>query len=74
MKLEAVDKRNPMLLRVSTVVDAEDYRIKRPAHGFLVNMKLEAVDKRNPMLLRVATVVDAEDYRIKPIRFTEERS
>ncbi|MGH0165286.1 UNVERIFIED_CONTAM: hypothetical protein FKN15_051060 [Acipenser sinensis] len=65
MKLEAVDKRNPMLLRVATVVDAEDYRIKRPAHGFLVNMKLEAVDKRNPMLLRVATVVDAEDYRIK---------
>ncbi|KAK6491918.1 lethal(3)malignant brain tumor-like protein 3 isoform X1 [Huso huso] len=28
MKLEAVDKRNPMLLRVATVVDAEDYRIK----------------------------------------------
>ncbi|MGH0145181.1 UNVERIFIED_CONTAM: hypothetical protein FKN15_056820 [Acipenser sinensis] len=28
MKLEVVDKRNPMLLRVATVVDAEDYRIK----------------------------------------------
>ncbi|XP_067867686.1 lethal(3)malignant brain tumor-like protein 4 isoform X3 [Heterodontus francisci] len=28
MKLEAVDKRNPMLIRVATVVDLEDHRIK----------------------------------------------
>lgn len=28
MKLEAVDKRNPMLIRVSTVVDTEDHRLK----------------------------------------------
>ncbi|KAJ8270751.1 hypothetical protein GJAV_G00118820 [Gymnothorax javanicus] len=28
MKLEAVDKRNPMLVRVVTVVDTEDHRIK----------------------------------------------
>lgn len=28
MKLEAVDKRNPMLIRVATVVDVEDYRVK----------------------------------------------
>nr|XP_023678666.1 lethal(3)malignant brain tumor-like protein 4 isoform X3 [Paramormyrops kingsleyae] len=28
MKLEAVDKRNPMLIRVATIVDAEDYRVK----------------------------------------------
>uniref|UniRef100_A0AAY4DX65 SAM domain-containing protein n=1 Tax=Denticeps clupeoides TaxID=299321 RepID=A0AAY4DX65_9TELE len=28
MKLEAVDKRNPMLVRVATVVDSDDHRIK----------------------------------------------
>ncbi|XP_030623351.1 lethal(3)malignant brain tumor-like protein 4 [Chanos chanos] len=28
MKLEAVDRRNPMLIRVATVVDTEDYRVK----------------------------------------------
>uniref|UniRef100_UPI00398E4518 lethal(3)malignant brain tumor-like protein 3 isoform X3 n=1 Tax=Pristiophorus japonicus TaxID=55135 RepID=UPI00398E4518 len=28
MKLEAVDKRNPMLIRVATIVDTEDHRIK----------------------------------------------
>ncbi|MBN3302679.1 LMBL4 protein, partial [Amia calva] len=28
MKLEAVDKRNPMLMRVATIIDTEDYRIK----------------------------------------------
>ncbi|XP_048858033.1 lethal(3)malignant brain tumor-like protein 4 isoform X3 [Brienomyrus brachyistius] len=28
MKLEAVDKRNPMLIRVATIVDVEDYRVK----------------------------------------------
>uniref|UniRef100_A0AAY5F419 SAM domain-containing protein n=1 Tax=Electrophorus electricus TaxID=8005 RepID=A0AAY5F419_ELEEL len=28
MKLEAVDRRNPMLVRVATVVDTEDYRVK----------------------------------------------
>uniref|UniRef100_A0A674B4E8 L3MBTL histone methyl-lysine binding protein 3 n=1 Tax=Salmo trutta TaxID=8032 RepID=A0A674B4E8_SALTR len=28
MKLETVDKRNPMLVRVATVVDTEDHRIK----------------------------------------------
>ncbi|XP_072235099.1 lethal(3)malignant brain tumor-like protein 4 [Leuresthes tenuis] len=27
-KLEAVDRRNPMLIRVSTVTDTEDYRVK----------------------------------------------
>ncbi|XP_041824120.1 lethal(3)malignant brain tumor-like protein 4 [Melanotaenia boesemani] len=27
-KVEAVDKRNPMLIRVATVVDTEDYRVK----------------------------------------------
>ncbi|XP_062255063.1 lethal(3)malignant brain tumor-like protein 4 isoform X1 [Platichthys flesus] len=28
MKVEAVDKRNPMLIRVSTIVDTEDHRLK----------------------------------------------
>ncbi|RXN14905.1 lethal(3)malignant brain tumor 4 isoform X1 [Labeo rohita] len=28
MKLEAVDRRNPMLIRVATVVETEDYRVK----------------------------------------------
>uniref|UniRef100_A0A673YV74 L3MBTL histone methyl-lysine binding protein 4 n=1 Tax=Salmo trutta TaxID=8032 RepID=A0A673YV74_SALTR len=28
MKLEAVDRRNPMLVRVATVADTEDYRVK----------------------------------------------
>ncbi|XP_017280534.1 lethal(3)malignant brain tumor-like protein 4 isoform X2 [Kryptolebias marmoratus] len=28
MKVEAVDKRNPMLIRVATVVDTEDHRLK----------------------------------------------
>ncbi|XP_078423484.1 lethal(3)malignant brain tumor-like protein 4 [Cetorhinus maximus] len=28
MKLESVDKRNPMLIRVATIVDTEDHRIK----------------------------------------------
>ncbi|XP_031440079.1 lethal(3)malignant brain tumor-like protein 4 [Clupea harengus] len=28
MKLEAVDRRNPMQIRVSTIVDTEDYRVK----------------------------------------------
>lgn len=28
MKLEAVDKRNTMLIRVVTVVDTDDHRIK----------------------------------------------
>uniref|UniRef100_A0A8C9WIK8 L3MBTL histone methyl-lysine binding protein 4 n=1 Tax=Scleropages formosus TaxID=113540 RepID=A0A8C9WIK8_SCLFO len=28
MKLEAVDRRNPMLIRVATIVDVEDYRVK----------------------------------------------
>lgn len=28
MKLEAVDKRNPALIRVATVVETEDHRIK----------------------------------------------
>ncbi|XP_062847313.1 lethal(3)malignant brain tumor-like protein 4 isoform X2 [Trichomycterus rosablanca] len=28
MKIEAVDRRNPMLIRVATVVDSEDYRVK----------------------------------------------
>ncbi|XP_036414206.1 lethal(3)malignant brain tumor-like protein 4 [Colossoma macropomum] len=28
MKLEAVDKRNPMLIRVSTISDTEDHRVK----------------------------------------------
>lgn len=27
-RLEAVDRRNPMLIRVATVTDTEDYRIK----------------------------------------------
>lgn len=27
-KLEAVDRRNPMLIRVATIVDTEDYRVK----------------------------------------------
>lgn len=30
MKLEAVDKRNPMLIRVATVADTEDHRLKVP--------------------------------------------
>lgn len=28
MKVEAVDKRNPMLIRVATIVDTEDHRLK----------------------------------------------
>ncbi|XP_028821874.1 lethal(3)malignant brain tumor-like protein 4 isoform X2 [Denticeps clupeoides] len=28
MRLEAVDRRNPMLIRVATIVDTEDYRVK----------------------------------------------
>ncbi|XP_073686882.1 lethal(3)malignant brain tumor-like protein 4 isoform X2 [Garra rufa] len=28
MKLEAVDRRNPMLIRVATIADIEDYRVK----------------------------------------------
>lgn len=28
MKLEVVDKRNPVLVRVATVVDTDDHRIK----------------------------------------------
>ncbi|XP_035285417.1 lethal(3)malignant brain tumor-like protein 4 isoform X1 [Anguilla anguilla] len=28
MKLEAVDRRNPMLIRVATIIDSEDYRVK----------------------------------------------
>uniref|UniRef100_A0A8D0B7G5 SAM domain-containing protein n=1 Tax=Salvator merianae TaxID=96440 RepID=A0A8D0B7G5_SALMN len=28
MKLEAVDKRNPMLIRVATIIDRDDYRVK----------------------------------------------
>lgn len=28
MKLEAVDRRNPMLIRVATIADTEDYRVK----------------------------------------------
>ena len=28
MKLEAVDKRNPMFIRVATVADTDDHRIK----------------------------------------------
>lgn len=28
MKLEAVDKRNPILIRVATIIDKDDHRIK----------------------------------------------
>ncbi|XP_078236311.1 lethal(3)malignant brain tumor-like protein 4 isoform X3 [Pogona vitticeps] len=28
MKLESVDKRNPMLIRVATIIDKDDYRVK----------------------------------------------
>lgn len=28
MKLEVVDKRNPVFIRVATIVDTDDYRIK----------------------------------------------
>lgn len=28
MKVEAVDKRNPMLIRVATIADTEDHRLK----------------------------------------------
>lgn len=28
MKLEAVDKRNPLFIRVATVADTDDHRIK----------------------------------------------
>lgn len=28
MKLEAVDKRNPMLIRVATISDTDDHRVK----------------------------------------------
>lgn len=32
-KLEAVDRRNPMLIRVATVTETEDYRLKvEPPH------------------------------------------
>lgn len=32
-KLEAVDRRNPMLIRVATVTETEDYRLQvEPAH------------------------------------------
>ncbi|XP_038669610.1 lethal(3)malignant brain tumor-like protein 4 [Scyliorhinus canicula] len=34
MKLEAVDKRNPMLIRVATIVDTEDHRIKIHLDGW----------------------------------------
>ncbi|GCB65650.1 lethal(3)malignant brain tumor-like protein 4 isoform X1 [Scyliorhinus torazame] len=34
MKLEAVDKRNPMLIRVATIVDTEDHRIKIHIDGW----------------------------------------
>uniref|UniRef100_A0A4W3K864 Lethal(3)malignant brain tumor-like protein 4 n=2 Tax=Callorhinchus milii TaxID=7868 RepID=A0A4W3K864_CALMI len=34
MKLEAVDKRNPMLIRAATVVDTEDHRIKIHLDGW----------------------------------------
>lgn len=40
MKLEAVDKRNPMLIRVTTISDTEDHRVKvytvhHPLHHML---------------------------------------
>lgn len=28
MKVEVVDRRNPMLIRVASIVDTEDYRVK----------------------------------------------
>lgn len=31
-KLEAVDRRNPMLIRVATVTETEDYRLKVELH------------------------------------------
>lgn len=36
-KLEAVDKRNPMLIRVSTIVDKDDHRIKLHFDGWHPN-------------------------------------
>ncbi|XP_067888232.1 lethal(3)malignant brain tumor-like protein 4 isoform X6 [Heterodontus francisci] len=40
MKLEAVDKRNPMLIRVATVVDIDDQRIKIHFDGWSHNYDL----------------------------------
>ncbi|TSK16094.1 Lethal(3)malignant brain tumor-like protein 3 [Bagarius yarrelli] len=34
MKVEAVDRRNPMLIRVASIVDAEDYRVKVQFDGW----------------------------------------
>lgn len=34
MKLEAVDKRNQILIRVATIVEVEDYRIKLHFDGW----------------------------------------
>ena len=34
MKLESVDKRNPMLIRVATIVDVKDYRMKLHFDGW----------------------------------------
>ena len=33
MRLEAVDKRNPMLIRVATIAEVEDHRLKVQCEG-----------------------------------------
>lgn len=37
MKVEVVDRRNPMLIRVASIVDTEDYRVK-VSNSFISNM------------------------------------
>lgn len=45
MKLEVVDKRNPILIRVATVMDTDDHRIKviYPPTPITITFKQEAL-------------------------------
>lgn len=46
MKLEVIDKRNPMFIRVATVADTDDHRIKVSVlcWGFVLSFLREILD------------------------------
>lgn len=44
MKLEAVDKRNAMLIRVTTISDTDDHRVKVYIHIF--SLSVDLIDKK----------------------------
>lgn len=47
MKLEVVDKRNPMFIRVATVADTDDHRVKVSVlyGGLALSFVIDVLDK-----------------------------